>query len=192
MGILSTPARRATALVALVAGLVAAAHRSAGSVAAGTAPRAAALVAAACFTGCTFYTTFIIGIVLFKKFGGTPTFGDVQAVLFPAYFATQSVCAAIALGITAAGLAGGGPATPRVVTAAIALVTSLANYAVVEPLTTAAMYARRAADADPSADATFKAAARKKFGAFHGVSSLLNLVGLGGGVAYLWLVAESL
>ena len=192
MSLLSTPARRAAVLLAVVAGLVAASHRGVGSGAVGTAPRTAALVAASTYVGATLYTTFIVGIVLFKKFGGTPTFGDVQAVLFPTYFATQSVCAAIALGVTAAGSAGGGPTKPRVATSSIALATSLTNWCVIEPLTTAAMYARRASDADPSADAATKAAARKKFGAFHGVSSLLNLVGLGGGVAYLWFVAEGL
>lgn len=136
-------------------------------------------------------TTFIAGLTLYARFGGTPTFGDVQAVLFPAYFWTQSLSSAAVLALTAAGRAGGGPdLRPRAVAAGAALATSLLNLTVLEPVTTARMYARRAADAGN--DERAKKAARTRFGRAHGASSLANLVGLAGGVAWLWFVADSL
>ena len=44
-----------------------------------------ALLAWAAWFGSTFYTTFILGIVLFKKLP-RQTFRDVQEQLFPAFF----------------------------------------------------------------------------------------------------------
>jgi hypothetical protein len=131
-------------------------------------------------------TTFVAGIVLFRAFGGTPVFGDVQAVLFPAYFALQTVTAGATLALAVALAA----PRARIAAAGVALAATLVNAVVVEPMTTKAMYERRAADA--GTDEGVKKAARKRFGQVHGASSLANLIGLGGGVAYVWFVAEAM
>jgi len=112
------------------------------------------------------------------------------AGLFPAYFWTQTLSSAAALALTATGRAGAATTRPRAVAASTALATSLLNLAILEPMTTAAMYARRAADAGSDEGAQKKA--RKRFGALHGASSAANLVGLAGGVAWLWFTADAL
>lgn len=124
-----------------------------------------------------------------------PVFGDLQAKLFPVYFGLQCLTSAAALALTATGRSGGSPETarPRAAAAGAALAFSLLNLAVLEPLTTAAMYSRRSAEAEGSkASAEEKKKANKKFGMLHGLSSLANLLALGAGVTVLWFSAEGM
>ena len=79
------------------------------------------------------------------------------------------------------------------VAAAVALAFSLLNLAVLEPLTTAAMYHRRAAQAEGSKfPENEKKKANGRFGMLHGLSSLANLFALGAGVTVLWFSAEGM
>ncbi len=71
--------------------------------------------------------------------------------------------------------------------------TSLLNLVVAEPGVTANMFARYKLEAEPAAvrDEAAIAKLRKQFGAWHGASSLLNLVALVAAVAHgVWLGAR--
>lgn len=110
-------------------------------------------------------------------------FGDLQSHLFPAYFLTQAASAGVALAGHAGGWGGRGGSRAGLVAA---LVSGALNLVALEPLTTKAMYARRAAarSGGPAA-----AKASKRFGALHGASSAVNLAGLIGMVVHLVSVA---
>ena len=59
-------------------------------------------------------------------------------------------------------------------------------------MTSAAMFERRRL-AKAHGDTDSRAvAARKRFGALHGASSLANLLGFGAALTYTWFVAEGL
>lgn len=161
-----------------------------------TAGAFASLLSTSVFVGATAWTTFFSGIVMFRHLP-KPVFGDLQAKLFPVYFGLQTVSSAATLALTATGRAGGGgtaeTAKARAVAAGAALAFSLLNLAVLEPLTTAAMYRRRAAQAEDSKlSADEKKTANKRFGMLHGLSSLTNLFALGAGVTVLWFSAEGM
>lgn len=198
MGLLATPLGRlaggaavTAAGIALLKGDVSSSSSTSSSTTAGA---FASLLATSTFVGASAWTTFASGIVMFKHLP-KPVFGDLQAKLFPVYFGLQCLTSAAALSLTATGHAGGSAATarPRALAAGAALAFSLLNLAVLEPLTTAAMYARRSAEAEGSkATAEEKKKANKKFGMLHGLSSLANLFALGAGVTVLWFSAESM
>lgn len=199
MGVLSTPLGRlaggaavtALGITVLKGGDLASSSSSSST---STAFALASLLATSVFVGANVWTTFASGIVMFRNLP-KPIFGDLQAKLFPVYFAVQVSSAAAALAVTAAGRAGGarGTAKARATAAAAALALSLLNLAVLEPLTTAAMYDRRAAQAPESKlSEEAKKKANKRFGMLHGLSSLANLLALGAGVTVLWFTAESL
>lgn len=159
-----------------------------------TAGAFAALLSTSVFVGASAWTTFFSGIVMFRHLPKS-VFGDLQAKLFPVYFGVQTVTSAAALALTATGRAGGGAATAkaRAAAAGAALAFSLLNLAVLEPLTTAAMYRRRAAQAEDSKlSESERKSANKKFGMLHGLSSLANLFALGAGVTVLWFSAEGM
>ena len=129
---------------------------------------------------------------MFKSLPKT-TFGDLQAKLFPAYFSLQTATSAAALALAATGRDASSSSRPRAVAAGIALAFSLLNLTVLEPLTTAAMYRRREAQAVGSKfSEDDKKSANKKFGMLHGLSSLANLFALGAGVTVLWFSAEGM
>ena len=154
----------------------------------------ASLLSTSVFVGASVWTTFFAGILMFTNLPKT-TFGDLQAKLFPVYFGLQTATSAAALALTATGRAGGSSssARPRAVAAAVALAFSLLNLAVLEPLTTAAMYHRRAAQAEGSKfPKNEKKKASGRFGMLHGLSSLANLFALGAGVTVLWFSAEGM
>ncbi len=133
-------------------------------------------------------TTFIFGIVAFKNLP-RQTFGRLQSHLFPLYFLLSTACAAL-LWFTARG-AGAPPAQLALLAAGAA--TSLLNLVVAEPGATANMFARYKLEAEPAAvrDEAAIAKLRKQFGAWHGASSLLNLVALVAAVAHgVWLGAR--
>jgi hypothetical protein len=113
-------------------------------------------------------------------------FGNLQAKLFPAYFATQVVAG----GLAAAGAVGGWGGKGGSANGALAAAAAGAlNLVLLEPLTTAAMYERRAA---ATAGGPAAAAANKRFGMLHGLSSAANLAGLVGMVVHLVAVAGEL
>ena len=159
-----------------------------------TAGAFASLLSTSVFVGASVWTTFASGIVMFKNLP-KPVFGDLQAKLFPVYFGLQTATSSAALALTASGLAGGSSddAKRRAVAAGVALAFSLLNLAVLEPLTTAAMYQRRAAQAEGSKlSEEEKKRANGRFGMLHGLSSLANLFALGAGMTVLWFSAEGM
>lgn len=118
---------------------------------------------------------------MFRHLPSREVFGDIQSHLFPAYFLTQAVSGGAALAGVLGRWGGAGGSVGGVGVAAAAAVI---NLLVLEPLTTKAMYERRRA---PNS-----AAANKKFGALHGASSAVNLIGLIGMVVHVVAVAAVL
>ena len=196
MGLLSTPLGRLAGGCAVTAAGVALLKGGdlSSSTSSTTAGAFASLLCTSVFVGASVWTTFASGIVMFKNLP-KPVFGDLQAKLFPVYFGLQTATAAAALALTATGRAGGSGETarPRAVAAGVAVAFSLLNLAVLEPLTTAAMYHRRAAQAEGSKlSAEEKKKANGRFGMLHGLSSLANLFALCAGVTVLWFSAEGM
>ena len=103
------------------------------------------------------------------------TFGRLQSKLFPKYFAVSSAAPALLLA-TLRFIAGGAAPAKEVTLLVIALVASLVNLLITEPIATKVMFERYDLEnaEGPRDEAAIKALT-KKFGAFHGISSLLNL-----------------
>lgn len=194
MGLISTPLGRLAGAAAVTAGGIALLHPSAttATTAATTTARSfALLLSSSVFVGSNAWTTFVSGIVMFRNLPRA-TFGDLQAKLFPAFFSLQAISSSGMTALAATGGAGGrGAGRPPAVASGVALALSLLNLAVLEPLTTAAMYERRAAESGQGDEAD-KKKANKKFGMLHGMSSLANLFALGSGLTVLWFLAEGM
>ena len=202
MGLLSTPLGRLAGAAAVTAGGIALlGSSSSSSTATAATPTAlksfSMLLSSSVFVGSNVWTTFFAGIVMFKNMDRT-SFGNIQAKLFPAYFLLQTVSSSLmtvlaATGAVAGGGAGGGggdKGRSLAITSGSALALSLLNLAVLEPLTTAAMYKRRAAES--GGDDAEKKKANKKFGMLHGFSSLSNLLALGSGLTAVWFLSEGM
>lgn len=179
------PAVRA---VAIAAGVAAAA---AGTGAASSAATLAAvhLTAFGISLGTQIYTTFFLGIAMFRSLG-RQAFGRLQSKLFPIYF---SVVAAATV-FQAASLAfGGGILKPQAISLGVTLGATLINLLVVEPTTTKSMLERYELENAPAAsrDDARIAALRKEFSKLHGISSLFNLAALVACVAHgAWLASH--
>eukprot|EP00891_Asterochloris_glomerata_P009601 jgi/Astpho2/9601/fgenesh1_pg.00146_%23_40_t len=117
------------------------------------------------------------------------TFGKLQAKLFPQYFALLSGSATLALGTAAFG-SHGTVTTRQLIPLLLALLTSVVNWVWVEPVNTRLMFRRydlENSDTHKDKDAIDKL--RKKFGAWHGLSSMLNLGALCAALAHAWWLA---
>jgi hypothetical protein len=113
------------------------------------------------------------GVVAFRNLP-RQTFGRLQSKLFPKYFTVSSAAPALLLA-TMRFIAPGAPAK-EITLLIIGLVASLANLLVTEPLATKIMFQRyELENAEGARDDAAIKALTKKFGAFHGISSLLNL-----------------
>lgn len=179
------PAVRA---VAIAAGVAAAA---AGTGAASSAATLAAvhLTAFSISLGTQIYTTFFLGIAMFKSLG-RQAFGRLQSKLFPIYF---SVVAASTLFQTASLAFGPGVLGPQAVSLGVTLGATLINLLVIEPTTTKSMFERYALENAPAAsrDDARIARLRKEFSKLHGISSLFNLAALVACVAHgAWLASH--
>lgn len=159
------------------------------------------LVSLSTWLGTTVYTTLVIGIVLFKQLP-RQTFGRVQSKarkqsfvwphqrlwrrvpcphlltrsppqLFPIYFGVSAACILLCLGTSFA--SGHMARMPVLLTA---LVSTLANLFLLEPVTTSVMYKIYDMENTDRKQTDEYKAARKKFGGLHGASSLVNLVGM--------------
>jgi len=184
MGLLSTPLGRLASAAVVTAGGVALLGSPSTTSTPTTTKSFSMLVSSSIFVGSNVWTTFFSGIIMFKNMDRT-SFGNLQARLFPCYFALQSISASL---MTA--LAATGQKRSLAVASGAALALSLLNLAVLEPLTTAAMYKRRAAES--GSDETEKKKANKRFGALHGMSSLSNLLALGSGLTAVWFLSEGM
>jgi hypothetical protein len=120
-------------------------------------------------------------------------FGRLQSKLFPQYFAITTGSAALLLGSVLLGAI----AAPQngVSLLAAATIGSAANALLIEPRATALMFERYEIENKPGKSAQDEADIKrlyKAFGAWHGVSSLANLVVLAASIAYGWALAGRL
>lgn len=133
------------------------------------------LLSYACYLGSMVWTTFFAGLTMFKNLP-RQEFGKLQAKLFPLYFALHAACL-VAMGGALA--VGGGGSLPAGVAwgLGLSLAATAANLFVVEPKTTANMFARYAMQngGKENYDIGRADALKKEFGLLHGLSSLLNL-----------------
>ncbi|CAL5220682.1 g2731 [Coccomyxa viridis] len=141
--------------------------------------------------GSNIWTTFAVGITMFKNMP-RQMFGRVQAKLFPQYFATATAAIVLQMGTLAFGTPTG-IARAQLITLGVALLTGVANWLYIEPVATDLMFERYALEnAEGERDGAKIKALYKQFGKFHGISSLLNLVGLGAAVGHGWWLATRL
>ncbi|KAL6709378.1 hypothetical protein ACN47E_001785 [Coniothyrium glycines] len=159
--------------------------------------------------GSTLFQSFVSGIVAYRVLP-RPQFSTLQRHTFPVYFALQSVLPLSLLATYPAGASRLLPflsRTPVLQTARDHLSawligtmfgTALLNWVYVGPETTRVMGLRKhqetrdgkkSYDAGPQSEAMQKL--NKQFGALHGVSTIVNLVGLGAMVWYAGVLAEA-
>jgi hypothetical protein len=122
------------------------------------------------------WTSFIFGIVAFRNLP-RQTFGKLQAKLFPKYFSV-SAFAPILMLVTLHYLTGGAPPTKEMTLLGVSVGASLMNLFFTEPAATKVMFKRYELENQPAAlrdDAQIKVLQRR-FGKWHGISSLLNLI----------------
>ncbi|KAG8624151.1 hypothetical protein KVT40_009127 [Elsinoe batatas] len=168
------------------------------------------------FLGATFFQSFIAGPVAFKTLP-RPMFSRLQQTTFPVFFWLQTILSALTIltypGETQVAAAGhslrsnAGPSglladsniLPVALPLGAMLITSVANLAVLGPVTTKTMKQRhhqetrdgkKSYDAGPHSPEMQRL--NKKFGILHGVSSLSNLIGWGGAMWYGLLLASRL
>jgi len=174
-------------------------------------PRPLHLLAYGTYLGSTFFQTFIGGTTAFRVLP-RPQFAELQAAVFPVYFALQTACPVI-LALTfpprTTPVVANAHATPSdsglaalllpgnrygaLLPLGTILVTSVLNLAWIGPATSTCkreMKHQETRDGKKSHDngpqSKEMEALKKKFGMLHGVSNLLNLVGFVAGVAYAW------
>ncbi|KAF2020402.1 hypothetical protein BU24DRAFT_416099 [Aaosphaeria arxii CBS 175.79] len=152
--------------------------------------------------GSTLFQSFIAGIIAFRSLP-RPQFSTLQKNTFPAYFALQTACPLL-LALTyprpggASSLLSSSPENklPFYLIATM-LLTGAANLLYVGPKTTQIMKLRKhqetrdgkkSYDAGPHSEGMKEL--NRRFGVLHGVSSLVNLVGLGAMVWYGGLLGE--
>lgn len=124
--------------------------------------------------GMIVWVTFVAGLVMFKNMG-RQAFGRVQSKLFPKYFAISVLTLALQIGTLRYALPGG-LQREQLTSLGIALAASLTNF-VVEPLGTKVLFERYALEnAQGPKDKDKIKSLKGKFGAFHGLSSLLNFI----------------
>lgn len=148
------------------------------------------LLAFATWLGSTVWVTFIGGITMFKNMP-RQMFGKVQAKLFPQYFALHSAAIVLCMGTLAFGAGSAGLGRTQAIILGLSLVTCLANLLALEPAATKVMLERYDLENAPVRDEESIKKLYKQFGMLHGISSLVNLVGMAGAVAHgVWLAGR--
>ncbi|CAI5950651.1 unnamed protein product [Closterium sp. NIES-65] len=169
--------------------------------------------------GASVWVTFFAGVIMFRHLP-RHTFGSIQGRLFPAYFrlmALSSALSALALKLTlnpaaaaaageAAGSGAGGLQQVQLLLLVAALSAALLNLLLFEPITTKIMRERHRVEKEAGIGQevglsrnrevarTNKelAAVNRRFGMWHGMSSLSNLVALCSLGANAWFLAQQL
>lgn len=160
-------------------------------------PQGAAMVhllAYGTLLGSVVFNTFVVGLTMF---GNMPRqmFGRVQAKMFPKYFGLTTAAIFVLLaghGMSDAGLVMEAPGVRELATAAG---LSVLNMLLIEPYVTRLMFKRYDIENKPAKTAEDESqikALYKKFGAWHGISSMNNLGVLACAVAYAWVIASKL
>lgn len=140
------------------------------------------LMAFGIWLGTSFYTTFVLGLTMFKNLP-RQSFGKLQAKLFPKYFSLCSTTIMLQI-ITLRSL-------PLKITTLVsaslggALIATLLNQFYLEPLSTKIMLERYDLETAEGGQETDRYKELKaSFGKLHGMSSLSNLIALVGAVVY--------
>ncbi|KAL7274392.1 hypothetical protein RUND412_002704 [Rhizina undulata] len=140
--------------------------------------------------GMQFFQTFIGGVVAYRALT-RPQFSQLQQKIFPIYFSLQSALP-VALLLTFPGAPASAllsPSSPLFASHALPILavlgTSLLNLAVIGPATTKTMMERKVQETkdgkkyhDDAPKSKEMLRLNKKFARIHGISSLLNLLGL--------------
>lgn len=145
--------------------------------------------------GTLIFNTFIVGLTMFANMP-RQMFGRVQAKMFPKYFSLTTAALLILLaGHWLYSPAGLSAAAPGVTPLLWAVGLNVVNLLFIEPYVTKMMFERYDLENKGSKTAEDEAQIKslyKKFGAWHGVSSLNNLGVLAATVAYGWVIAGKL
>ncbi|KAK9447816.1 uncharacterized protein V1518DRAFT_76884 [Limtongia smithiae] len=146
--------------------------------------------------GATVYQSFFVGIMAFRALP-RQHFAALQRKIFPPYFAMQAALPVfLALTTPVPGALAG--VTTTVVSLVITAVTGLVNYAAIGPMTVNLMNARKAQETkegkkyyDEGVSDEMRAL-NKRFGAIHGISTLINLGTLFAIAAYGVVLTEGM
>lgn len=146
--------------------------------------------------GSIVFNTFVVGLTMFANMP-RQMFGRVQSKMFPKYFSLTTTAALVLLAGHAFSAAGPGLAlsAPGVAPLATAVGLSVLNWLFIEPYVTDMMFQRYDIENKASKTAEDEAEIKrlfKKFGMWHGISSLNNLGVLAATVAYGWVIASKL
>ncbi|CAI5489021.1 unnamed protein product, partial [Closterium sp. Naga37s-1] len=164
--------------------------------------------------GASVWVTFFAGVIMFRHLP-RHTFGSIQGRLFPAYFRLMALCSALsalALKLTlnptaaAAAAGAGGLQQVQLLLLLAALSAALLNLLLFEPITTKIMRERHRIEKEAGIGQevglsrnrevarTNKelAAVNRRFGMWHGMSSLSNLAALCSLGANAWFLAQQL
>lgn len=144
----------------------------------------------AVYVGTNLYNTFVVGLTLFKNLP-RQTFGRVQSKLFPKYFNLTTGSGVVMLA-TLPLLSVAATTTTKAVLAT-ALGASVVNHLIFEPMVTKLMFARYDIENKATKTEEDQAAIKtlyKKFGMWHGISSMFNLVGFCAAVYHGWFLSQ--
>ena len=134
--------------------------------------------------GSVLYTSFVLGIVMIKQLP-RQIFGRLQSKLFPIYFAWS--CFSLGVQLLTGNVMGLNKTAMQWL--GVSLAAALANALYLEPASTRVMFARYALDKEGKTDSPEYKALAKKFGAFHGASSLINLIVVVGGFVHAYFLS---
>lgn len=151
------------------------------------------LTAFSVWLGTVVWTTFVAGLTMFKNLP-RQTFGRLQSKLFPKYFGMSAAMLVIMLA-TMVGSAGG--TWPKAAnTLAFSLACTMLNVVLLEPKATNIMFEKYEVENNEGMGKEEKEnrlkLMGKKFGKWHGMSSLSNLCALCGAVAHAWYLAAKM
>jgi hypothetical protein len=136
--------------------------------------------------GISMYTTFVLGLALFKSVDRR-TFGKVQSVLFPIYFLLQT-CTILLAALTCF------PPFHTPFHKTLLMIPggcAAMNMLLIGPSTSRVMFKRHQMEDREETEKPEYNALKKRFGMLHGISSLLNLVCVCFGVYQGYILAQS-
>lgn len=138
--------------------------------------------------GMTLWVTFVAGIVMYKNLP-LHTFGHIQSKLFPLYFLIEAVTSFIMLAVAAYSARNHSDLLweYKVVMGSltVSFISAVLNGFFVGPRSTAIMFKKHQLEKDISDKLALEEnpeyrSLKKEFGKTHGISALLNIIGLGG------------
>lgn len=144
--------------------------------------------------GSIFFNTFVVGLTMFKNMP-RQMFGRVQSKMFPQYFAVTTGAALVLLAAHVLAPTGLALSAPGVKPLLIAVALSAVNALAIEPYVTGLMFDRYDIENKPVKTVEDEGEIKrlyKKFGMWHGISSLSNLGVLAATVAYGWVLAAKI